>query len=624
MRGMTLLLALLLGLWLPLPAKALLVLSYHDIRDDVAAKGDPDPFAVSTRNFAMQLDWLRAHGYTPVSAKAVRDARDDRATLPDKAVLLTFDDGLRSTYTHALPLLRAYGYPALVAVMTSWMDLPEGAHVPYGHRDFSRDDFLTWPMVRELQASGLVEIASHSHAMHSGIPGNPQGNQLPAAITRRWSASGYEPESAYRQRVQRDLSTSASIIERQTGVRPHVIVWPYAAYNRVSNAIARDLGMDMSFDLEGRSAELDLSHAAGRASDRGADSLARLLMYNNPDIGDFVYELRRDVRRDGIRAIQVDLDYVYDPDPAQTERNLGALVERIHRIRPSHVFLQAFSDADGDGAAEAMYFPNRHMPMRADLFNRVAWQLRTRANVAVYAWMPVLGFELPDAARQSRLRIRASDPHDIPRLDPTRDETAALVGDLYEDLAVAAHFTGLLFHDDAYVREDETLADGSRDPMVRTARLIAFTRVLEARAEHWRPKLTTVRNLFAEPVLNPASEAWFAQQLPAFNAAYDYTALMAMPYMEKAAAPLPWLERLVAAVRASPDGLDRTIFELQTHDWRTGRAVPAAAFEAQARRVLARGGRHLAYYPDDFLKDQPPLDSARAVMSARAFPYIER
>lgn len=620
MRLVLLLSVLLLGLLLPGRADALLVLSYHDIRDDVAPKGDPDPFAVSTRNFAMHLDWLRAHGYVPVSAQAVREARAGRRSLPDKAVLITFDDGLRSTYTHAYPLLRSYGYPALVAVVTSWMDLPADARVPYGSRDFTREDFLTWEQLREMQASGLVEVGSHSHALHSGVPGNPQGNQMPAAITRRWE-HGYEPEAAYRERIREDLAESARLIEKHLGRRPQVMVWPYAAYNRVSNAIAADLGMGMSFDLEGRSAGLD--RAGPGADGSGGDSLARLLMYDNPDITDFVYELRRDVRRNGIRAIQVDLDYVYDPDPAQTERNLGVLVERIHRIRPTHVYLQAFADPDGDGAAEALYFPNRHMPMRADLFNRAAWQLRTRANVAVYAWMPVLGFELPDAARQQRLRIAASNPAEIPRLDPTRPETAELVGDLYEDLAISSHFTGLLFHDDAYVREDETLADGSTGA-ARTQRLIDFTGRLEARAEHWRPKLVTVRNLFAQPVLQPASEAWFAQQLPAFNRAYDYTALMAMPYMENAADPTGWLETLVQRVAASPQGLDRTIFELQATDWRVSRPVPVDAMEAQARRVLALGGRHLAYYPDDFLKDRPPLESARAVMSARAFPYLER
>ena len=66
----------------------------------------------------------------------------------------------------------------------------------------------------------------------------------------------------------------------------------------------------------------------------------------------------------------------------------------MRAMRINTVYLQAFSDADGNGQAEALYFPNRHLPMRADLFSYVAWQLRTRARVFVYAWMPVLAFDL--------------------------------------------------------------------------------------------------------------------------------------------------------------------------------------------------------------------------------------
>ena len=92
----------------------------------------------------------------------------------------------------------------------------------------------------------------------------------------------------------------------------------------------------------------------------------------------------------------VDLDYLYDADPAQQERNLGHLLDRLQKLGVNTVYLQAFSDPDGNGSADAVYFPCRRLPMRADLFNRVAWQIRTRTQVRrLYAWMPALGWELP-------------------------------------------------------------------------------------------------------------------------------------------------------------------------------------------------------------------------------------
>lgn len=623
------LLALVTMLSMAMPSSAhasLLVLSYHDIRDDVAPKGDPDPYAVSTTNFAQHLDWLRAHGYQAVSVQAVIDARDGRGTLPDKAVLLTFDDGLRSAYTHVLPLLRAYNWPALVAPVTRWVELPDGEAVPYGPRDFTGADFLTWAQLREMHESGLVEIGSHSHDLHRGLPGNPYGNQTPAAVTRIWSeGSGYETEADWRARIEADLQTSRALIERNVGQAPRVIVWPYAAYNDVANGIATALGMHLSFDLEGRAQQADLGLQGEDSTDQvSLASLARLLMHRNPDVRDLAGELRRDLSLDGVRAIQVDLDYVYDEDPVQLARNVDVLVQRIQDIGPSHVWLQAFADPDGDGAAEAVYFPSRHMPMRADLFNRVAWQLRTRAQVRVYAWMPVLGFKLADAGLQRELQIVATGEDEIPRLDPGDPRTLAVVSDIYAELGASSHFDGLLFHDDAYLRDDEVPNYGDGVPAARTQGLIDFTLALKTAAERWRPKLGTARNLFARPVLEPASEAWFAQKLEPFLAAYDLTAVMAMPQLENADDADAWLRELAATVLATPKGRERTLFELQTVDWRVPAPVPGETLRAQSRMLQALGIRHLGYYPDDFIGDHPPLEDAREAMSARAFPYLER
>lgn len=595
----------------------LLVLSYHDIRDDVARKGDPDAYAVSTQNFAAHLDWLSGHGYRPVPLSEVIAASRGGKPLPPKAVLLTFDDGLRSIYTHVFPLLRAYRYPALMAVVTGWVDLPREQQVDYGPRMFTHDDFVTWDQLREMQASGLIEIASHSDNLHRGVTSNPQGNTMPAAITREWDSKTqrYETEAQYLARVRKDLTDSAARIKRELGVAPQSVVWPYAAYNSQTNAIADQLGMTVTFDLEGRHQKI------------GADlhGLARLLMFDNPTVNDLAYELRHDEELDGVRALQIDLDYVYDADPAQQARNLDKLIERVKQIGPSHIFLQAFADPDGNGSADALYFPNRHMPMRADLYNRVAWQLKTRAHVKVFAWLPVLGYELPDAALRDRLAIKASNPKETFRLNPFEPDTRRIVADIYEDLAISGYTEGPLFHDDALLREDELRGQAPADPAARTAALIGFTQELARAAGKWRPKLITVRNLFAAPVLDPNSEAWFAQDLAAFNRAYDYTAVMAMPWMENSRDPQAWMDHLVAQVKKSPRGLARTIFELQTVDWRQrDKPIPAARLKAMAHRLQADGARHLAWYPDNFIDDQPSTRDAREIMSARGFPYLER
>ena len=82
--------------------------------------------------------------------------------------------------------------------------------------------------------------------------------------------------------------------------------------------------------------------------------------------------------------------------------------------------------------------------------------------------------------------------------------------------------------------------------------------------------------MFVLPILEPESEAWFAQNFDDFLAAYDWTVPMAMPLMESFPANESdaWLTRLVNVVAARPGALDKTIFELQARDWEQKRSVP--------------------------------------------------
>jgi biofilm PGA synthesis lipoprotein PgaB len=150
------------------------------------------------------------------------------------------------------------------------------------------------------------------------------------------------------------------------------------------------------------------------------------------------------------------------------------------------------------------------------------------------------------------------------------------VTDIYEDLARYASFNGILFHDDAVLTDVD---DGPQSTTRQKSQtLIGFTHALSLAVKHIRgPQIKTARNMFALPILQPESEAWFAQNLDDFLAEYDWTVPMAMPLMESVPADESdaWLTRLVNAVAARPGALDKTIFELQAG---TGRETAARRF----------------------------------------------
>ena len=632
----------------PDDGKSFRVLSFHDVRENVRAsfETDPDETAIDERTLADVFAWLSHNNYHPVSLQQIVNARAGGQPLPSQPVLLTFDDGYRSTYTKVYPLLQRYKYPAVFALVTSWLEVPENGTVPYGSKQVPRNRFLTWSQATEMVKSGLVELASHTHAMHTGVVANPQGNMLPFAATHRYDpvTARYEDDAAYSQRVEADLRRSRELIEARTGAKVRSTVWPYGAFNALALKASERAGMPITMKLTD----------GPNSPDVPLTEIRRALVVYNHQATDYARLLRGKVegRDEQVnRVMHVDLDYVYDPDPVQQEKNLSLLIERVAAVSPAAVFLQAFSDPDADGVADAVYFPNRHLPMRADLFSRVAWQLKTRAGVNVYAWMPVMAFKLPDSNPLANHTVVAqaeggakAAPGRYHRLSPFDPAARKLIGEIYDDLGRYASFNGILFHDDATFADDEDASPAAlavyqswglpgdvaairRDPAMmakwtaaKTRYLIDFTQELTATLRAWQPILVTARNLYAEPVMNPESEQWFAQNYEASLAAYDYVALMAMPRMEgkKESEADGWLTKLAQRAAATPNGLDGTLFELQARDWRTSKPVSDAELSRQLLLLQRQGVRHVGYYPDDFLNDQPSLKTLQRTLSMRS------
>lgn len=642
--------SLLWGLLLLLPAtrslagteEELTVLSYHEIADRGAAL--VPEYAVTPTNFVRQMDWLRNHGYRFVGIDDVLAGREGRRPLPPKAVLVTFDDAYQSVYEHAWPILKMFRIPAVINVVGSWLE--QKGTVNFDGKDLPREKLLSWKQLREMTDSGLVEVGSHSFDLHRGIPGNPQGNMQPAGTTRRYlpEARRHEDEAAYRRRIQADLERNDALIRRHTGRAPRVIAWPYGRYNATTREVAERLGMRIGLTLDD----------GANVHDTPLWGLRRILVESGMALWDLEREIT--IRNENLsdndrpqKIMHVDLDYVYDADPAQQERNLSHLLDRIAAMGVNTVYLQAFADPDGDGTADAVYFPSRRVPMRADLFNRVAWQIRTRTPVRrLYAWMPVLAWDLPagDPAARDTVSAVSGDKTDrvnmgYRRLSPFSPRARQAVREIYEDLARAAPFEGLLFHDDLTLSDYEDAGPfglaayrewglpGSVEAIRKSDDLLGRWTILKINAlddlamelaglvRAQQPALKVARNLYARVALNPKAEVWYSQALDNSIARYDFTAIMAMPYMEKAIDQAAFFHDLVHAVDYR-NAMKKVVFELQAVDWRDhNRPIPSQELADTIRSLYGMGVRHVGYYPDALFKDHPDPRVMKPVLDSK-------
>ena len=601
------------------------VLAYHSVVDESAAENQKHyfPQTISAQTLIKHFNWLKENGYNVISWQQVIDAENGQGTLPDNAVLLSFDDGYETMYNVVFPLLKAYNYPAVFAPVTGWLDTPANQKIAYADKMLDRSVFATWAQVKEMEQSGLVEVASHTHNLHNGINANPSGGQLPAVIAPEYKNGKYETEDAYKNRLRSDFALTVQTLVNHIGKKPRVMVWPYGQFNDVAVQLARQAGMPHYFSLGEK--------IINKVGDK---HIGRLLLNAETDLNTVKNYL------DGIdeskqiqRVLHVDLDYVYDADKAQQAKNLDKLIDRIYRYGVTTVYLQAFSDPDGDGVADALYFPNKYLPVRDDIFGRIAWQLQTRAGVKVYAWMPVLAFDLRKSVKEAEYVIdsRTGKPSTKAylRLSPYNKQNVEIIKSIYNDLSFYAKFNGILFHDDAFLTDFEGAegnhAEGIVSPQAKqkTQDLIQLTHQLTDALKPYFLRgsysLKTARNLYASVITNPNAEEWLAQNLKTLTDNYDTTAIMAMPYMENEQ-PISqeeayqWFASLIENVKAQAP-LDKVLFEFQAVNWRTQKPIPESELIDWMMLLQKNHIYSYGYYPDNFLTNQPDLNKMKPYFS---------
>lgn len=171
------------------------------------------------------LRYLKAHGYESVSVQQLLAYTKGKGELPEKPILLTFDDGFYNNLSDALPLLEQYDMQAVVSVVGRYTDeiAPADPEVP-------AYSYLTWDNVRQLQASGRVEIGSHTYDLHSN--------------TQRAGCSiilGEDP-AAYSAMLREDLTHLQTSAYNETGTSPDVFAYPYGFICRESVPVLKELG----------------------------------------------------------------------------------------------------------------------------------------------------------------------------------------------------------------------------------------------------------------------------------------------------------------------------------------------------------------------------------------------
>jgi peptidoglycan/xylan/chitin deacetylase (PgdA/CDA1 family) len=270
--------------------RAVPVFMYHHIN-----RNEGDLVTLTPEDFESHLQILQSKNYRTIFLDELIPVLRGQEPLSQPAVALTFDDGHWDNWGYAFPLLRKYQMKATIFVVTSWMgegkgrppwnpDRREnGPEIPR-HRETKErigagdlSPALNWEEARAMEASGLMDIQSHSHFHRDYF---------------RAAGKSVRLNPANRESLLKDLANSRSLIEGRLGKRCRFLAWPWGRYDEEAVVLAKEAGFEGVVTTEkgvnfSGSNVMAIKRVVAKSGDKGWFS-RRLSIYSNRTLG-FLY-----------------------------------------------------------------------------------------------------------------------------------------------------------------------------------------------------------------------------------------------------------------------------------------------------------------------------------------------
>lgn len=203
------------------PPACVPILMYHEVKPKKSGKDAIQPWELEN-----DLNWLRENGYTTVTMADLIAYVDEGAPLPEKPVVLSFDDGYYNNYVYALPLLRQYDAKIVLSVLGKNTD--DFSEYPSESIDYAH---MTWDQLAEMRDSGLVELQNHTYDLHAHTKQRIGCTQ-----------SGGESDAAYETLLTEDLTQLQEEMQTHLDITPDTFAYPYGKYGDNTDTVLKKLG----------------------------------------------------------------------------------------------------------------------------------------------------------------------------------------------------------------------------------------------------------------------------------------------------------------------------------------------------------------------------------------------
>ena len=197
---------------------------------------------------------LKENGYNAITCSDLISYAENGTKLPNKPILITFDDGYQSNYEYAYPILKKYGLKGTIFVIGSFF----GSDT-YKDTDMKIIPHFGMSEAQEMVDSGVIEIQSHTYDMHQSKDGEAiraeeksgGGKASAGAVRENIMLFDGESEWDYADLLEDDVSEENELINKITGEDACALAYPCGRYCELTAAVLRECGIKMTFTTEG-------------------------------------------------------------------------------------------------------------------------------------------------------------------------------------------------------------------------------------------------------------------------------------------------------------------------------------------------------------------------------------
>ena len=188
------------------------ILSYHDFAEKCGA-----PLCTPKQIFQEQMKYLHDNGYRVITMKELLGFLEYKQGIPERSVVITIEDGYRSFYKIAYPILKSYGYTAAIFIYTSLINQTKNG--------------ITWNQLRKVKADGF-EIGSNC-----------------VSRTDLTKKNDLEKEADYLKRIKDELVLSKKIIDKNLRQKTLYLAFPYGGYNQRILQLSEEAGYKIGLSM---------------------------------------------------------------------------------------------------------------------------------------------------------------------------------------------------------------------------------------------------------------------------------------------------------------------------------------------------------------------------------------